>query len=200
MKSFSAEKLIKIFSKFPTVGPRTAARFVFYLIQKPKEETDELINAILELKKNVKICTLCFNHFESDNGEALCEICSDQRRDKTLLCLVEKEIDLISFEKIKRYKGLYFVLGGSVSAIKKSDMEKLRTKELEQRIKGYPEIKEIIVAFNPTTEGEATSLYIERLLKPLNKKFTHLGRGLPTGAELEYADEETLGAAFEGRK
>ncbi|TFG35447.1 MAG: recombination protein RecR [Parcubacteria group bacterium] len=200
MKSFSADKLIKIFSKFPTVGPRTAARFVFYLIQKPKEETDELINAILELKKNIKTCTLCFNHFESDNGETLCEVCSDQRRDKTLLCLVEKEIDLIAFEKTKRYKGLYFVLGGTISAIKKSDFEKLRTGALEQRIKNNPEIQEIIVAFNPTTEGEATALYIERLLKPLNKKFTHLGRGLPTGAELEYADEETLGAALDGRK
>ncbi|MCX6761043.1 MAG: recombination mediator RecR [Candidatus Nealsonbacteria bacterium] len=205
MKSFSADKLIKIFSKFPTVGPRTAARFVFYLIQRPKEEIEELINAILEMKKNIKICTSCFNHFESSGEEnkaeeTLCDICADPRRDKTLLCLVEKEIDLISFEKTKRYKGLYFVLGETISAIKKSDLEKLRTGALEQRIKNHPEIQEIIIAFNPTTEGEATALYVERFLKPLNKKLTHLGRGLPTGAELEYADEETIGAALEGRK
>jgi recombination protein RecR len=213
MKSFSAEKLIKIFSKFPTVGPRTAARFVFFLIQKPKEEIDELINAISELKNKVKICSFCFNPFEPSSettgkGEGeLCEICSDNMRNKTLLCIVEKETDLISFEKTKKYKGLYFILGGTVSGLKKSDFEKLRINALEERIKSHPEIEEIIIAFNPTTEGEATALYLERFLKPLASpaggrliKITRLGRGLPMGAELEYADEETLGAALEGRK
>ena len=198
MKSLSAEKLIKIFSKFPTVGPRTAARFVFYLIQKPKEEIEELINAISELKNKVKTCSSCFNPFEGE-GE-LCEVCSDPMRDKTLLCIVEKETDLISFEKTKKYKGLYFILGGTVSALKKTDFEKLRINTLEEKIKSRPEIEEIIIAFNPTTEGETTALYLERFLKPFNKKITRLGRGLPMGAELEYADDETLGAALEGRK
>ena len=201
----SIQKLIDLFSKFPTVGPRTASRFVFYLVGKSKEEVDKLVAAILDLKKNVKLCKLCFNPFEGE-GE-LCEICSNPARDKSLLCIIEKETDLLVIEKTKKYKGLYFILGGQVSTFKKADIEKLRTKELEERVKNRPEIKEIIIATNPTTEGEATALYLERLLKPLNLpagrqviKTTRLGRGLPVGGELEYADEETLGSALEGRK
>jgi recombination protein RecR len=192
------QKLIEIFSKFPTVGPRTASRFVFYLLRKPKEEIDELIKSILELKEKVKICSFCFNPFEGE--EELCPICSNPSRDKTLLCIVEKETDLLSIEKTKKYNGLYFIFGGTVSRFKKADIEKLRTKELEERVKNHPEIKEIIIAINPTTEGEATALFLERKLKPLNKKITRLGRGLPVGGELEYADEETLASALEGRK
>jgi len=194
----SIQKLIDLFSKFPTVGPRTASRFVFYLVGKSKEEVDKLVAAILDLKKNVKLCKLCFNPFEGE-GE-LCEICSNPARDKSLLCIIEKETDLLVIEKTKKYKGLYFILGGTVSRLKKADIEKLRTKESEERVKNHPEIKEIIIAVNPTTEGEATALYLERLLKPLNIKITRLGRGLPVGGELEYADEETLGSALEGRK
>jgi len=194
----SIQKLIDLFSKFPTIGPRTAARFVFYLMKISKEEVEELVNSISNLKKTVKICSFCFNPFEGE-GE-LCKICSDSSRDKSLLCIVEKETDLITLEKTKKYKGLYFVLGGTVSTFKKKDIEKLKTKELGERIEAHPEIKEVIIATNPTTEGEATALYLERLLKPLNKKITRLGRGLPVGAELEYADEETLGSALEGRK
>jgi len=194
----SIQKLIDLFSKFPTVGPRTAARFVFYLLKKPKEEIEELLSSISNLKRAVKICSFCFNPFEKE-GE-LCPICSDPRRDKTLLCLVEKESDLIALEKTKKYNGLYFILGGPVSAIKKEEIKKLRIKELKNRVKSYPKIKEIIIATNPTTEGQATALYLERLLKPYNKKISRLARGLPVGGELEYADEETLGAAFEGRK
>jgi len=204
----SIQKLIDLFSKFPTVGPRTASRFVFYLLGKSKEEVDKLVVAILDLKKNVKLCKLCFNPFEPSfvkpsggKGEGeLCEICSNPARDKSLLCIIEKETDLLVIEKTKKYKGLYFILGGTVSRLKKADIEKLRTKELEERVKNHPEIKEIIIATNPTTEGEATTLYLERLLKPLNIKITRLGRGLPVGGELEYADEETLGSALEGRK
>jgi len=201
----SIQKLIDLFSKFPTVGPRTASRFVFYLVGKSKEDVDKLVAAILDLKKNVKLCKLCFNPFEGE-GE-LCEICSNPARDKSLLCIIEKETDLLVIEKTKKYKGLYFILGGTVSRLKKADIEKLRTKESEERVKNHPEIKEIIIAVNPTTEGEATALYLERLLKPLNLpagrqviKTTRLGRGLPVGGELEYADEETLGSALEGRK
>jgi len=193
----SIQKLIDLFSKFPTVGPRTSARFVFYLLKLPKEEVDNLVSSITELKNNIKICELCFNPFEGD-GE-LCRICQDDRRDKTLLCIIEKETDLIPLEKTKKFNGLYFILGGTASTLKKKDVEKLRIKELEERVKSHPEIKEIIIATNPTTEGNATTLYLERLLKPFGKKITRLGRGLPVGAELEYADEETLRAAFEGR-
>lgn len=195
------QKLIDLFSKFPTVGPRTAARFVFYLLKIPKEEIKELLNSILELRKLVKTCKLCFNPFQAEG--TLCEICSNPLRNKTLLCLVEKEIDLISLEKTKKYNGLYFILGGTVSALKKEDIKKLRIKELEERLKTSSEIQEIIIATNPTTEGEATALYLERLLKknlPAGRQVTRLGRGLPVGGELEYADEETLSSALEGRK
>jgi len=220
----SIQKLIDLFSKFPTIGPRTATRFVFYLKNADKKEVKELLTAIINLKKNIKICSFCFNTFEpaqisskieAGKGEGnLCSICSDSRRDKNLLCIVEKETDLISLEKTRKYKGLYFILGGTVSKLKKEDIDKLRTKELLERIKN-PEkfgilnlkIDEAILAINPTTEGEATILYLERILKPLTCgeqsrtiKTTRLGRGLPLGAELEYADEETLGSALEGRK
>jgi recombination protein RecR len=194
----SIQKLIELFSKFPTVGPRTAARFVFYLMKKPKEEVEELIKSISNLREIVKVCSFCFNPFEGE-GE-LCPICSNHSRDKTLLCIVANETDLMAIEKTKKYQGLYFILGGTVSAIKKAEIEKLRIKELEERVKKRPEIKEIIIATNPTTEGEATALYLERILKPFNKKITRLGRGLPVGGELEYADEETLSSALEGRK
>lgn len=200
MHSRSIKKLIDIFSAFPTVGPRTAGRFVFYLLGLKKEEVDELVSSISDLKDKVKICSLCFNPFESDNIGGICEICSDKTRDKGLLCIVENETDLATIEKLKKYKGLYFVLGGTVSRLKTDDVKKLRIKELEERIKKDQGIKEIIIATNPTTEGESTALYLERLLKPFNKKITLLGRGLPVGGELEYADEETLKAAFEGRK
>ncbi len=195
MYSQSVQKLIKLFTKFPTIGPRTAARFVFYLLKLSKEEIDELINSISTLKEKVKLCSFCFKPFEGE-GE-LCEICQNPQRDKTLLCIVEKETDLVPIEKTQKYKGRYFILGGTVSKLKQEDIEKLRIKELQERVK---DIKEIIIATDATTEGEATALYLERMLKPLNIKITRLGRGLPVGGELEYADEETLGSAFEGRK
>jgi len=191
------QKLIEIFSKFPTVGQRTATRFVFYLIKRDKKEIEELSKAILDLKEKVKFCKNCFKPFEGE-GE-VCEICSDKTRDRSLLCVVEKETDLEAIEKTKKYKGLYFVLGGPVSAIKKEELKKLRIKELEERVKDK-KIKEIIIATSLTTEGEALALFLERKLKNSGKKITRLGRGLPTGGELEYADEETLGAAFESRK
>lgn len=210
MYSKSIQKMIDLFSKFPTVGPRTAGRFVFYLLQEQPEKIQELIQSIQELKNNVKVCLSCFNSFESDND--LCNICGNKTRDKSLLCIVANEIDLKTIEKTNKYKGFYFVLGGTFSALKKSDIEKLRTKELVEKIskldssasaselKNNPEINEIILALNPTTEGESTILYLERLLRPFGKKISRLGRGLPLGAELEYADDETLSAAFENRK
>ena len=196
MFSPSIEKLIDEFKKFPTVGPRTAARFVFYLIHLPKEEVEDLANSILKLKKAVKICTFCFSSYEGN--QKFCPICLDPRRDKSLLCIVEKETDLISIEKTKTYQGFYFILGGTISSFKKQEIEKLKIKELVERLK-KTKFQEIILALNPTTEGEATILYLERLLKPLNIKITHLARGLPTGAELEYTDQETLKSAFQRR-
>jgi recombination protein RecR len=198
MNSQSVQKLIAIFSNFPTIGPRTAARFVYYLIGLKKEDVRELAIALSELKKNIKICSFCFNPFEGEGN--FCQICSNPSREKSLLCVVEKETDLNSIEKTKKYHGRYFVLGGTISRLKKSDVEKLRVKELAARVKQNQEIKEIILAINPTSDGEATTLYLERFLKPYGKKITRLGRGLPVGGELEYADEETLSSAFENRK
>jgi len=198
MRSPTIQKLIDLFAQFPTVGPRTAGRFVFYLMRADKKEVREILTSIINLKKQVKICPLCFNLYESD--KTLCEICSDPRRDKSLLCVMASETDLEAIEKTKKYKGLYFVLGGTVSRLRKEDTGKLRIKELEQRIKKPPEIKEIILAFNFDTEGEATALYLIRTLEHLNIRTTRLGRGLPVGGELEYADEETLSSALEGRK
>ena len=201
MYSPTVQKLIDLFSKFPTIGPRTAARFVFYLTGKSKAETEELIKAISDLKKNVKNCPLCFNSFEGE--KSLCQICSHNTRNKKILCIVATETDLQALEKIKKYQGLYFVLGGTVSRLKKSEIEKLRIKELQKRIKNSQEIEEIILALNPTTEGEATALYLERLVKNLpafKGRVTRLGRGLPIGGELEYADEETLGESLERRR
>ena len=197
MHSPLIEKLIKIFSKFPTVGPRTASRFVFYLLKLPKEEIESLVSAISSLKDNVKVCNSCFNPFEGE-GE-LCEICQNPGRDKSLVCIVEKETDLNTIEKINKYKGLYFILGGTLSSLKKDDIKKIKTEELLKRVKD-PQVKEIIIATNSTTEGEATSFYLERALKSSGKKITRLGRGLPKGSELEYADDETLSSAFESRK
>lgn len=195
MYSPAIQKLIEQFSKFPTVGPRTAARFVFYLLELTKNEKNELIKSILSLGEKVKLCSFCFKPFEGENNT--CEICSDPRRDKSLLCIIEKETDMETIEKTKKYQGRYFILGGTVSKLRKEDIEKLRMKELQERLK---DIKEIILATNPTTEGESTALYLERLLKPSNIKITRLGRGLPVGSELEYADEETLSSAIDNRK
>jgi len=195
------QKLIDIFSKFPTVGQRTASRFAFYLIKKNEKEIEELNLAISNLKKNIKLCRLCLNPFEPlEKGKEICSICANPARKKNLLCIVEKESDFLAIEKTKKYPGLYFILGETTLSLKKANVDKERIKILEERIKKYHEITEIILATNPTTEGQATALYLERILKPFNKKITHLGRGLPTGGELEYADEETLSSALEGRK
>lgn len=195
----SIQKLIDLFAKFPTVGPKTASRFVFYLIKIPKEKIEELTGAIKELRNKIKLCPLCFNSFEAE--EELCPICSDGRRDKTLICIVEKEVDLEAIEKTKKFKGLYFVLGGTITGFEK-EKEKMeeRVGKLIERIEKDPKIKEVILALNPTTEGQNTSLWLQRKLKSLEIKITQLGRGLPTGGELEYADEETLTSALESRK
>jgi recombination protein RecR len=197
MRSSSVKKLIEIFSKFPGVGQRSASRFVFHILNESNEEISELVKTIVEVKEKTKNCSFCFNKFEGEGN--LCQICSDPIRKKETLCIVEKETDLDSIEKTNKYSGLYFILGGTVSAVKKEDLSKLRIEELKERIKNS-NFKEIIIALNPTAEGEATMLYLERLLLPLNIKTTRLGRGLPIGGELEYADEETLSSALEGRK
>jgi|SRR3989338_568949 len=196
----SIKKLTDLFSKFPTIGPRTAGRFVFYLINSPKEKIDELSSAILEVKNKVKLCSFCFNPYEGESN--LCQICQSGSRNKQLLCVVEKEADLASIENTKKYKGLYFILGG-VLTLRHADGSNLRIEPLKNRVKNG-NFTEIIIALNPTPEGRATAILVQRALKELPQfsslKITHLAQGLPVGGELEYADEETLESAFEGRK
>jgi len=205
----SIEKLKNIFRNFPTVGPRTAGRFVYYLMKLPKERIDELQNAITELRNKIKLCEQCFNPFEKNVGLPmsynLCSICLDSRRDKSLLCIVEKEADLISLENTKKYNGLYFILGGTIGTMRKEDVSKLRIEELKNRIKNNTvPLLEVIVALNSTPEGRATSVLVEQTIKGVipstTFKITHLAKGIPVGGELEYADEETLENALEGRK
>jgi recombination protein RecR len=197
----SLDKLVNIFKKFPTVGGRTAGRFAYYLMKLPKNKTDELIGAILELKNKIKLCELCFNPFESDGN--LCQVCKNPARNKNLLCVVEKETDLLSIESTRKYNGLYFILGGTVATMRRDDISQLRIEELKKRIKANS-FSEIIVALNPTPEGIATSALIEATIKEAIPhsipKITHLARGIPVGGELEYADEETLESAFENRR
>jgi recombination protein RecR len=198
MYSPSIQKLTEEFSKLPGVGPRTAARYVFFLKNGDKAKAEELARAILALKENVKTCRLCFNVFESQ--KEICEICANASRDKSALCVVANETDLAALEKLGIYNGLYFVLGGAVSGIKKEIDKKLRVKELELHINNNKALKEVILAINPTAEGLATILFLQRLLKPYSLKISKLGCGLPVGGELEYADEETLASAITGRK
>ncbi len=198
----SIEKLIRLFSRFPTVGMRTATRFAFYITQSPKEEIEELICSLQEVKCSIRFCKICFRSIEGERE--LCSICQNKNRRKDLICLVEKEVDLVAIEKTQEYEGIYFILGGAVSPLKKEGLENIRVKELRERIKNpqkfaLPPIEEIIIATNQTPEGEATALYIIRALKSFPLSITRLGRGLPTGGELEYADEETLSFALKGR-
>lgn len=196
----SIKKLAELFSRFPTIGPRTAGRFVFYLVNQPKEKVDELILALQDLQKNIHICPDCFNPFEGSAN--LCEICQNPARQKQTLCIVEKENDLLSLENTKKYQGLYFILGGTITA-NRPDGKHLRIPALQNRMK-RSNISEVIIAINSTPEGRATATLVERALKelcpPLTFKITHLATGLPIGSELEYADEETLELALKDRK
>ncbi len=203
MKSKSIEKLAASFLKFPSVGSRTASRFALYIAKASKEEVKELIESLIEVKKNVKLCSLCFNPFDGDGR--LCPICSDPRRERDTLCVIEKESDLIAIEEAGIYQGIYFILGGTLSPVRKETIRRIRTRELVERIKNptkfkLKKIEEIIIATNFTSEGETTALYLERLSKNLEVKSTRLARGLPKGGELEYIDEETISSAFRERK
>lgn len=200
MFSPAIEKLIKLFSKFPTVGPRTAARFVFYLIEETQQETEELIKAMQDLKNNVKVCSDCFKSFEPGKSEdVLCSICSDTRRNKEIVCVVEKEIDLEAIEKAGSFKGVFFILGKTLSAFKKEQAEiEEKIEILIEKIKNS-QIKEVILALNPTPEGRNTILFLKRKLEVTAVLITQLGLGLPLGGEMEYADEETLNNALINR-
>lgn len=203
--------LIEILAKLPSIGPRQAIRLGFFILGKKQEFISDFSQKLNNLR-SVSICEQCFFVFEQitephktnagqQGKEKLCAICRDKSRDKTKICVIEKETDLISLEKSKRYNGLYFIIGKLLSALEKdkSIKEELRLLKLENMVKNNNS-QEIILALNPTAEGSFTSMLIEREIKPLGLKITRLGRGLPTGSELEFADEETLGASLENRK
>lgn len=202
MLSPTIENLIKIFAKFPTIGPKTAARFVFYLLQSPASTSDDLIKSIQDLKIKTKTCPWCFKIFENEASD-LCEICANPVRDKSLICIIEKEIDLEAIEKTATYKGLYFILGGILPILKKELVEQTLTTNVEKlcdRIKITHEIKEIILGINPTLEGQNTILWLKRKLNGCNIKISCLAQGIPMGGELEYADEQTIESAIQNRR
>jgi recombination protein RecR len=187
--------LINEFSKLPTIGPKTAARLVFHLLNKPRADAESLADAIIALKDRVRLCTQCFSITEEDP----CAICSDPRRDARMLCVVAEAKDIYALERTSAYNGRYHVLGGLISPMDGIGPAQLRVKELIERI-GANGYEELIVATNPNAEGEATALYLSRLVGPLGVLVTRLAYGLPIGGDLDYADEVTLAKAIEGRR
>jgi recombination protein RecR len=198
------EKLALFFERFPGIGPRQAARFVYHLIDEDKSAINEFMKLLGGLEK-AKHCENCFQVFESREAqEKICRICADKNRDKTTVLVVEKDLDLKNIEKTKSFDGLYYVLGGVMSPLNSGKSKNLKLKELFERAKNSKEIKEIILGLSATVEGETTSRYIEKILEPLQKerelKMSRLARGLTTGAELEYMDSETIKNSLLNRK
>lgn len=194
----SIQNLTHQLNKLPGIGPRTAARFALHLLKSSSQDLEELISALNSLKQKVKFCNRCFNITEADSK--LCDICRDPKRDSTQICVVKDSLDVSPIEATGQYKGLYHVLGGTISPALGKGPKDLKIKELLTRLK-KENIKEVILATNLTTEGETTAMYLARIIRPYQTiKITRLARGLPTGADLEYADEATLSSALSGRR
>ncbi len=189
------QRLIDEFSRLPGIGPKTAQRLTYYLIKMPNEQSESLSEAIISMKRNIVLCLQCFHITD----KALCDVCTDTSRDQNTLCVVEQPLDVVAFEKTGTYVGRYHVLHGAISPINGIGPDNLNIRPLIERI-AKEDFKEIILATNPNLEGEATSLYIHRLIGDLGVKVTRPARGLPMGGDLEYADEATLGSALEGRQ
>lgn len=188
------QKVIDELSKLPSIGRKSAQRLALHILRSDLNEVQNLSNALLELKENTRICKICFNISENE----MCGICKSEKRDKSTICVVEEISDVIAIEKTNEYSGLYHVLGGVLSPLSGKDVDSLNLKELITRIRDG-EIKEVILALNPDTEGETTSLYIAKLLKSFEIKVSRLARGLPIGGDLEFADEATIGRAVLSR-
>ncbi len=190
----SVERLIAEFSKLPGIGRKTAQRLTFWILKLKKEDATRLARAIIDVKEKVVRCSVCSNVTEIEP----CHICSDPKRDRSTICVVEEANDILALERVAEYKGLYHVLEGVLSPLDGIGPEQLRFKELMLRLK--ENIQEVIIATNPNTEGEATAVYLSRLIKPMNIKVTRIARGLPVGSDLEYADQNTLSKALQGRQ
>ncbi len=190
----SIEKLIESFEKLPSIGHKTAQRLAFYMLDLPEQETLEFTNSILNAKKNLKFCSTCFNIADTNP----CYICGDVKRDHSTICVVEDVRDVIAMERTHEYKGVYHVLHGSISPMNGIGPDDIKIKELLSRLMSN-QVKELILATNPRVEGEATAMYISKLVKPMGVKVTRIARGIPVGGDLEYTDEITLTKALEGR-
>ena len=189
------QELIDELGRLPGVGPKSAQRIAFYLLQADEDQAKRLAEVLTEVKVRVRFCEQCGNVAEAE----LCNICRDPRRSKASICVVEESKDVQAIERTREFKGLYHVLGGAISPIEGIGPDNLRIKELVSRL-ADPEIKEIIIATDPNLEGEATATYLTRMLSPMGITISRLASGLPVGGDLEYADEITLGRAFEGRR
>ncbi len=194
MYSENITKLINQFEKLPGIGHKTAVRLAFYILESPFNVAETFSKTLLEARSKIKFCSICYNITENDP----CDICSNNKRDDSVICVVENVKDVIAMEKTHEYKGKYHVLHGSISPMNNVTAGDIKIKELLERLKD-DKIKEIILATNPTIEGEATSMYISRLIKPLGIKVTRIAHGIPVGGDLEYTDEITLIRALEGR-
>ena len=191
----SIEKLIEAFERLPSIGNKTAARLAFHILDASEEETNEFINAITNAKKNLKYCSVCFNISDTEP----CNICGNPARDHSIICVVEDVRDVVAMERTHEFKGVYHILHGSISPMNGIGPDDIKIKELLARLM-EGEVKELILATNPRVEGEATAMYISKLVKPLGVKVTRIAHGIPIGGDLEYTDEVTLGKALEGRR
>ncbi len=188
-------RLIEEFYKLPGIGPKSAQRLAYYLLRMPAGEARALAEAIIEVKERITFCSICQNVTEADP----CRVCSDEQRDRSVICVVEEPLDILAMERTRAYRGLYHVLHGAISPMDGVGPEDLKVAELLNRLRSG-EVQEIILATNPNLEGEATAMYLGRLISPLGPKVTRLARGLPVGGDLEYADDVTLARALEGRQ
>jgi recombination protein RecR len=189
-------KLVSELERLPGIGGKTAQRLAFHILGLPLEKAESLANAILEARRTTMLCTVCCNLTDTDP----CEICSSTTRDRTVLCVVESPRDVAAMERIREYKGLYHVLHGTINPMQGIGPDRIRVKELLSRLRVEDTVVEVILATNPTVEGEATAMYVSRLLKPAGIRTTRIAHGLPVGGDLEYADEVTLARAMEGRR
>lgn len=188
------EKLIEEFAKLPGIGKKTAQRLALFVLNLPKEEVEEFAHALVQARGTLKFCAICGSFADTDP----CAICSNPNRDKSIICVVENPKDIMTMERVKEFNGVYHVLHGTISPMLGRGPEDIKLRELIRRING--EVEEVIVATNPNIEGEATAMYISKILKPLGAKVTRIAHGIPVGGDLEYTDEVTLSKALEGRK
>ena len=188
------EKLIEEFGKLPGIGSKTAQRLTLHVLNLPQEEVEEFASALIKARGTIKYCSICGNFTDTDP----CPICSNPNRDKSIICVVEQAKDIMTMEMVREFNGVYHVLHGTISPMHGRGPDDIKLRELILRING--EVNEVIVATNPNIEGEATAMYISKILKPLGVKVTRIAHGIPVGGDLEYADEVTLSKALEGRK